>query len=67
MVSTLLRANDSRSHKVAGFLMFFSILLLVEGVTLVNLHVIPGGPWPGNHALFAPIVALISAVGGTLS
>ncbi|KAL3134609.1 hypothetical protein ABBQ38_006438 [Trebouxia sp. C0009 RCD-2024] len=63
MVSTLLRATDTRSHKVAGFVVLFSVLLLVEGTTRVNLHVIPGGPWRGNHMIFPPIVALISAVG----
>ena len=64
MTSTLLLASDPRSNKVAGFVMFFSVLLLVEGTTRVNLHILPGGPWRGSHTVFPPVVAVISAVGG---
>ena len=54
--------------RCAGILALVSILLIVEGVSRINLFIgTPGGKWRGDHSTYPPVVELIAAVGLTFS
>jgi hypothetical protein len=62
--STPEMATATAIARCAGILALLSVLLIVEGVSRINLFIgTPNGKWGGDHSTYPPAVELAASVG----